>query len=130
MSKFLKIVEDVTPNEVDKVASLFNRKVVTDVNSFREKDIITLLLSDNTRVRLKITDVTGADGEEDNEGATNDQFLTTKEQNALRAASEMGATAIRRSFQKDPVKELGRAVGDLYKKLATRVTAIANSKGI
>lgn len=131
MSKFLRIIENVTPEEVDKVSSLFNKSYVSSVNSLKAKDIILLTLTDGTSVSLKITDVTNA--EEDNEQAMGgpNKLLSAKDRDILKAAGELGADPVRRTFGiGDPVKNLGKAVGDFYNKLAARLKNISSRMSV
>lgn len=124
MSKFLEIIEGATPGEIDMVKTLFNKNIVKSVVGLREKDIITLSLSDDTKVQLKILDV--LEGEEEEDTLTDKPFLSDKERNIIKATADLGATATRRTFgMGDPVKNLGKAVGDFYNKLSTRLKNIS-----
>ena len=135
MSKFLEIIENATPGDVDMVKTLFNKNIVKNVEGFKEQDIIALTLTDNTRVRLKLLNVTGGEEEEDTPvpgvGSVPSKLLTAKDREVLKATTELGVDATRRTFGiGNPVTNLGKAVGDFYNKLATRLKNISSKMSV
>ena len=132
MSKFLSIIENVSPDEVDKVSTLFNKTVVSDVRSIQDKDTIILTLKDGTSVNLKITAMTEAEEDyEQQDYSAPSKLLSSKDKDVLKAAGELGVDPVRRTFGVgDPVKNLGKAVGDFYNKLAQRLKGISSRMSI
>tara|TARA_R110001592_G_scaffold221628_2_gene476507 strand:- start:206 stop:571 length:366 start_codon:yes stop_codon:yes gene_type:complete len=51
--------------------------------------------------------------------------LSPDETDALKVAGDLVKDPRRRSFQRDPKKTLERALGDMYKKVAAKVKAVA-----
>ena len=129
MSKFLEQVEDNMPtDELDNIIAgkralqkfLFSKDVKVKVKQFRDE--ITFTLDDGSTVVVEVKDYKSVDGVED-EGS---EVVTDEEKNALNAATELVSDPRRRSFQKDPKKELERALGDMYKGVAKKVRSVAN----
>ena len=128
-SKFLEQVElNMPTDELDKLIEgkralqrfLFN-KGVKDIVVKQFRDEIIFTLDDGSKVKVEVKDFTPAvDGVEDQES-----FITPDEQNALDAATNLVSDPRRRSFTKDPKKELERALGDMYKGVAKKVKAVA-----
>jgi len=54
-------------------------------------------------------------------------LLTPDQQKALDTATALVKDPRRRSFQADPRKDLERTLGDMYKKISTRVQSIAQT---
>lgn len=122
MSKFLSIIEDVTPGEVDMVGRLFDRSIISTTFSKPEQDIIEVVLKDGARVELKILSIKV---EEEEDTQANQPVLSPDERNVLQTANEIGAGPVKRMFRSDPVKNVGKALGDMYNKLAVRIKNIA-----
>ena len=128
MSKFLEQIEHNMPtDELDKLIEgkralqrfLFNKNV-KDIVVKQFRDEITFTLDDGSKVVVEVKDyLPVVDGVEDQE------VITPDEQEALATASNLVKDPRRRSFSKDPKKELEKALGDMYKGVAKKVKAVA-----
>jgi len=125
--KFLEQVESLMPDDaLDNIIEgkralqrfLFT-KGVKNVTVKRFKGEMTFTLDDGSQVFVEVKDYKKVDALEDNE------IITPDEQNALDAATNLVNDPRRRSFQKDPKKELERSLGDMYKGIAKKVKAVA-----
>ena len=125
--KFLEQVESLMPDDaLDNIIEgkralqrFLSNKGVKNVAVKQFKDEMTFTLDDGSQVVVEVTDYKKVDAREDNE------VITPAEQNALDAATNLVNDPRRRSFQKDPKKELERALGDMYKGVAKKVKAVA-----
>jgi hypothetical protein len=132
MSKFLKIVEQTTPNTEKKstqsLLKLFNHMWVDDVEVVGENRIKVTLFSGES-VEFEVVNYVGkksSDAAEDNEQVVNKNPLSSGEQMALNVASKSGI-APRKSFMgQDPEKKMGKALGNLYNKLSGLIDNVAN----
>jgi len=125
--KFLEQVESLMPDDaLDNIIEgkralqrFLSTKGVKNVTVKQFKDEMTFTLDDGSHVVVEVTDYKKVDALEDNE------VITPDEKNALDAASNLVNDPRRRSFQKDPKKELERALGDMYKGVAKKVKSVA-----
>jgi hypothetical protein len=53
-----------------------------------------------------------------------EQFLTKDQEKAIRVAQSLANDPTRRSFQRDPQKEINKAYGDVMKKIAKKIKNI------
>ena len=130
-SKFLEQVElNMPTDELDKLIEgkralqrfLFNNGVKDIVvKQFRDEIIFTL--DDGSKVKVEVKDyMPVVDSVEDQENP-----LTDEEQGAIDAASKLVSDPKKRGLLgKNPKKELEKALGDMYNKLATKITDIAS----
>jgi len=51
-------------------------------------------------------------------------FLSKDQKDAIRVAQTLANDPTRRSFQKDPQKEINKAYGDVMKKIANKIKTI------
>ena len=123
MRRFLTIIEEVTPEEVDNVGVLFNRELVDSVSSDKEKDILTVTLKDNTVIHLHVTKV--VDGEEEEDSLSTS--ITPGDTNtlSLAGAATAGAGPINPRNAKTPVGQLSTAFGGLVKKITTKIQQLS-----
>ena len=126
--KFLEQVESLMPDDaLDNIIEgkralqrFLSNKGVKNVAVRQFKDEMTFTLDDGSQVAVEVTNYKKVTAHEDQE------TITADEQNALNAATNLVNDPRRRSFQKDPKKELERALGDMYKGVAKKVKAVAN----
>jgi hypothetical protein len=123
MRRFLTIIEEVTPEEVDSVSALFNRELVNNVSSDKEEDVLTVTLKDNTVIHLHVTKVVDGEEEEDNLGTS----ITSGDTNtlSLAGAATAGAGPINPRNARTPVGQLSTAFGGLVKKITTKVQQLS-----
>ena len=122
MSKFLNLVEDHKP-DIDELTDakrslqrlLLKNKIEAHGKAF--EDIIRVRLDDGRVVELEVKDVQHSEDQE--------SFLSDKEKDVLAVTSDLVKDPRRRSFQKDPKKELERSYGDMIKKVAKKVKDVA-----
>jgi len=125
--KFLEQVESLMPDDaLDNIIEgkralqrFLSNKGVKNVAVKQFKDEMIFTLDDGSQVFVEVKDYKKVDALEDNE------VITPDEKNALDAASNLVNDPRRRSFQKDPKKELERALGDMYKGVAKKVKSVA-----
>lgn len=122
MSKFLNLVEDHKP-DIDELTDakrslqrlLLKNKIEAHGKAF--EDIIRVRLDDGRVVELEVKDVQHSEDQE--------SFLSKNEKDVLAVTSDLVKDPRRRSFQKDPKKELERSYGDMIKKVAKKVKDVA-----
>lgn len=133
--KFLKLVEENTPGYEDRTPEEQAKVHVTsilkkagyeaDYKTF--KDEITVALGDGTKVVLEVKKVIPAESEEvdaveDQEMRVDDEKVE-QAQKALKAAEAITGTKEARAgmLGRDPKKNVERAVGKLYNKVAKQL---------
>lgn len=130
MSKFLTIIEQLSPANANVVHKMFNTKVVLDCKDIDSNEV-ELTLADNTKVVLEIKSVSGsADGAEDAEDTIQtgpNKMLNAKQLNAMQVASGLVQDPRKRMFGADPKKALEKSLGDIYLKLADKIKGIAST---
>lgn len=130
MSKFLSIIEQLSPENSNVVQKMFNNKVVLDCKDIDSNEV-ELTLADNSKVRIEIKSVTPiADSTEDAEdtlpmGAS--KMLNAKQINAMQVASGLVQDPRKRMLGTDPKKALEKSIGDIYIKLADKIKGIATT---
>jgi len=131
MSKFLKIVENVTPNKDKKATQsllkLFNHMWVDDVEIVGE-DRIKVTLFSGEYVEFEVVNYVGkqrVDAAEDNEYAASKPILTSGEETALNVATKSGIQPRKQFLGQDPEKKMGKSLGNLYNKLSGLIDNVA-----
>ena len=119
--KFLRVIAENTPSNSEYEIVL--RGTDGDVDSVKVsgtsyafdlfQDIKKIIeLGENIEIPIEDNEASSLIGDE---GAA-----------AIKVATDLVKDPRRRSFQKDPRKELERSLGDMFKKVAKKVTAVAN----
>jgi hypothetical protein len=90
-----------------------------DAKAFDDNCI--LHLDDGTEIKFEIVDVKKPDVE-DQEG-----IITQDQKDALEIAGSLTQDPKKRIIGKDPKKSIDKALGDMYNKVAKKVTAIAKT---
>jgi hypothetical protein len=122
MSKFLKLVEGHTPSiDRNTEIKLMLYKTLTGKGITVENRQLTnfLVITDDEGNKYKVS-VDNIENIEDQES-----FLSKNEKDVLAVTSDLVKDPRRRSFQKDPKKELERSYGDMIKKVAKKVKDVA-----
>ena len=120
MSKFLKLIEENKPGEgpftveyKDKHGNLLATVMLgNDTGSSYEN---FLKFAEESGGQLKVFNV------EDQES-----FLSKDEKDVLAVTSDLVKDPRRRSFQRDPKKQLEKSYGDMIKKVAMKVKQVAS----
>jgi len=126
MSKFLKLVQENTPGE-----NAGKGPYTVEYKDMQGNVMAKLTILDDVGSSydnfLKFAEVTQGDLEVASKKPVEDQegFLSDKEKDVLAVTSDLVKDPRRRSFRKDPKKELERSYGDMIKKVAMKVKKVA-----
>ena len=127
-SKFLEGVDSHTPEkDVDAITQakrqvqriLMKAGYKCDAKAFDDNCI--LHLDDGTEIKFEIVDVKKPEVE-DQEG-----IITQNQKDALEIAGSLTQDPKKRLIGRDPKKAIDKALGDMYNKVAKKVTAISKT---
>lgn len=135
MSKFLKLVRENTPGD-DAIEVLYKLKEIlglgSKIDTSKGKDLLIVPLGDGRTATLELVDIARAESEEadaieDQEMRVDDQQVAQAKKVLDAAETITGINDPRRRMMGigNPKKNVEKAVGDMYNKVAKKVSEFA-----
>jgi len=136
MSKFLKLVQENTPGD-DTIEVLYKLKEIlglgSKIDTYSGKDLLIVPLGDGRTATLELTGISKAESEEadaieDQEMRVDDEKVRQAKKVIDAAETITGVNDPRRRLTGigNPKKNVEKAVGDMYNKVAKKVKEFAN----